>query len=66
MTVSGRTRLRMSILNQLKEDLKVIFLTETKCKIRFIYLGFKAGQLECAMMCDNEICLLFTGQLPEW
>ena len=23
-------------LNQLKEDLKVIFLTETKCKIRFI------------------------------
>ena len=56
----------MSILNQLKEDLKVIFLTETKCKIRFIYLGFKAGQLECAMMCDNEICLLFTWQLPEW
>ena len=25
----------MSILNQLLEDLKVIFLTETKCKIRF-------------------------------
>ena len=30
----------MSILNQLLEDLKVIFLTETKCKIRFIHLGF--------------------------
>ena len=27
-------------LNQLQEDLKVIFLTETKCKIRFIYVGF--------------------------
>ena len=46
----------------------MIFLTETKCKIRFIYLGFKAGQLEWAMMCDNEICLLFTWwwQLPGW
>ena len=32
--------LRMPILNQLYEDLKVIFLTETKCKIRFIYVGF--------------------------
>ena len=30
----------MSILNQLYEDLKVIFLTETKCKIRFIDVGF--------------------------
>ena len=29
----------MSILNQLKEDLTAIFLTETKCKIRFIYVG---------------------------
>ena len=27
-------------LNQLEEDLKVTFLTETKCKIRFIYVGF--------------------------
>ena len=29
-------------LNQIyyKEDLKVIFLTETECKIRFIYVGF--------------------------
>ena len=29
-------------LNQLydKDDLKVIFLTEFKCKIRFIYVGF--------------------------
>ena len=29
----------MSILNKLLENLKVIFLTETKCKIRFIYVG---------------------------
>ena len=29
----------MSILNRLKEDLKVKFFTETKCKIRFIYVG---------------------------
>ena len=27
-------------LNQLEEDLKVTFLTETKCKIRFIYVRF--------------------------
>ena len=27
-------------MNQLEEDSKVIFLTETKCKIRFIYVGF--------------------------
>ena len=27
----------MSILNQLKEDLKVIFLSDTKCKINFEY-----------------------------
>ena len=30
----------MSILNQLLEDLKAIFLTETKCKIRFRYVRF--------------------------
>ena len=29
----------MSIMNQLEEDLKVIFLTMTKCKIRFINAG---------------------------
>ena len=40
MAVGGRNSLIMSILNQLLEDLKVIFLTETKCKIRFIYVGF--------------------------
>ena len=40
MAVSGRTSVRMSILNQLSEDLKIIFLTETKCKIRFIYVRF--------------------------
>ena len=30
-------------LNQLLEDLKVIFLTETKCKIRFVYVGFNCN-----------------------
>ena len=30
----------MSILNQLQEDLKVILLTETQCKIRYIYVRF--------------------------
>ena len=39
MAVCGRTSLRMSILNKLQEDLKVIFLTDTKCKIRFIYVN---------------------------
>ena len=28
------------MLNQLEENLKVIFLTETKCKIRLIYVRF--------------------------
>ena len=37
---SGRASLRMSTLNQLYEDLKVIFFIETKCRIRFIYVGF--------------------------
>ena len=36
MAVGGRSSLRMSILNHVK----VIFLTETKCKIRFIYEVF--------------------------
>ena len=27
-----------AMLNQLEENLKVIFLTATKCKIRFIYI----------------------------
>ena len=36
MAVSGRTSLRMSILNHLLEDLKVIFLAETNCEICFI------------------------------
>ena len=27
-----------AMLNQLEENLKVIFFTETKCKIRFIYM----------------------------
>ena len=40
MAVSGQTSLRMSTLNPLEEDLKVIFLTETKCKARFIYVRF--------------------------
>ena len=35
MAVGGRSSLRMSILKQLQEVLKVIFLTETKCKISF-------------------------------
>ena len=39
MDVSGRSCWWMSILNQLYEDLKLMFLTETKCKIRFIYVG---------------------------
>ena len=34
--VGGRSSLRMSILNQLKEDSKVIFLTENKYKIHLI------------------------------
>ena len=38
MAVGSGTCLRMSILNRLLEDLKVIFLTE--CKIRFIQVGF--------------------------
>ena len=37
---------RMSILIQLLEELKVIFLTETKCKIRFIYVGFNCKRKE--------------------
>ena len=36
MAVSGRTSLRMSILNHLLEDLKVIFLAESNCEICFI------------------------------
>ena len=35
---SAVNQLRMSILKQLKEDLKGTFLTETNCKIRFIYV----------------------------
>ena len=31
-------------LNQLQEDLKVIFLTDTLCKIRFIYVGFNCKE----------------------
>ena len=37
MAVGSCSSLRMSILNQLYEDLKVIFLTEIKCKIRSIH-----------------------------
>ena len=33
-------------LNQLKEDLKVIFLTQIKCKIRFIFVGFNCKEKE--------------------
>ena len=39
MAVGGRSSLRISILKQY-EDLKVIFLTEIKCKIRLIYVRF--------------------------
>ena len=53
MAVSGRTSVRMSILNQLSEDLKIIFLTETKCKIRFIYVRF-----DCKKKCYYRALLL--------
>ena len=36
----------MSISNHLLEDLKVIFLSETKCKIRFIYGRKSADRTE--------------------
>ena len=37
-----------AMLNQLEENLKVIFLTETKCKIRFIYIYIYIG-FNCKM-----------------
>ena len=57
----------MSILNQLKEDLKVIFLSETKCKINFIYGRKSADRTEPDFdviflvflrpnYCDLELC----------
>ena len=37
---SQRSEQAWSILNQLQEDLKIIFLTGTKCKICFKYVRF--------------------------
>ena len=45
----------MSILNQLKEDLKVIFLTETKCKIRFLNVRLQRKKLGINMSGKSAI-----------
>ena len=40
--VTGMVEVTLNMAKQLavsQEDLKMIFLTETKCKIRFIYVG---------------------------
>ena len=57
MAVSGRRCWWMSILNQLQEDLKVIFL---KCKIRFIYVGFNCKRKKGGKKC-LEICAIKGG-----
>ena len=53
MAVSVRSSLRMSILNQLYEDLKVIFL---KCKIRFIYVGFNCKRKKVGQKMSGNLC----------
>ena len=40
-----------AMLNQLEENLKVIFFTETKCKIRFIYVGFNCKRQKWGKKC---------------
>ena len=44
----------MSNVNQLLEDLKVIFLTETKCKIR-------SSWLNCALRGDEAVYWVSIG-----
>ena len=48
-------------LNQLEEDSKVIFLTETKCKIRFIYVGFNNKRKKSGVKKNLEICAIKGG-----
>ena len=54
----------MSILNQLQEDLKVIFLTETKCKIRFIYVGVNCKRKKSGVKKCLEIMSIKGGGVP--
>ena len=49
----------MSILNRLKEDLKMIFLTETKRKIRFISVGVNCKKKWGEKMAKKHLKLPF-------
>ena len=60
MAVSGRTSLRMSILNQLYKDIRAIFFTETKCKIRFVYVRFNCKRKKWGKKW-MEICAIEGG-----
>ena len=54
MAVGGRSSQRMSILNQLNEDFKVIFLTETKSKIRFTYVRLTCKRKKWGKKMDGK------------
>ena len=61
MGVSGRTSLRMSILNQLYKDIRAIFFTETKCKIRFVYVRFNCKRKKWGKKMDGNCVHLEEG-----